>query len=295
MIGLCLTFGAVLCLGLGFFLTPRAKYSPSEDTPRAHAIVTVPDTLRWTPDLFCTCGKNEAVVDIKLLRMGKGAEGFVTLMRFEPGMEYPRHYHTDGWHEMFFLSGRGTTKEYDWVPGTLAVTPRGVAMGPFVASEEAIVMQVWHGEFDQISTCAFDRDAVGPNTEDQQTVVLPEEIDTRAWGPLMTADGDTVPGIRMKRLYEESRSGVTLCLLKISSHGVPVRYTTGAPCDILVLRPIDVALRTGEPRSLPRGAYLHLPGGVPVGPWSATEEDGGLLYCSFKRKPEIQVVQNNIL
>ena len=294
VIGLCIAFGAVLCLGFGLFLAPRAKYGMDEEPPRAHVIVTAPDTMQWIPGLFCTCGKNEAVVDAKLLRMNKRTGGFVTLMRFETGVEYPRHYHTNGWHEMTFLSGRGATKEYDWIPGTVVVSPTGVAMGPFVASEEAIVLQVWHGEFNQVSTCAFDRDVIGPNTEDEQIVLLPEEIDARKWKPLTTASGDTVSGIYVKFLYREEGRGATLCLLKISSHPASVRYTTGAACDMVVLRPVGVALRANEPRALSEGTYLHLPGEVPVGPWFAPEGHTGLLYCSFERMPEIRIVRDDI-
>ncbi len=162
-------------------------------------VVVDTEKMDWQPSPSRTVWRK------RMHLVGPPESGQVTsLVRYDPGSEFPAHDHPDG-EEIFVLEGVFSDEHGNWAAGTYLLNPEGFRHAPF--SKNGCLLFVKLRQF-----AGRDRRHVALQTR------------SRPWTPTETA------GIETKHLYEQSGYSDEARLERWAQGAVPVTadYAEGA-------------------------------------------------------------------
>jgi hypothetical protein len=216
------------------------------------AAVALEDTERmpWTPS------PSGSVWRKRVHLVGAPELGQVTsVVRFEPGSEFPEHGHPEG-EEILVLDGVFSDHQGDWPAGTFLLNPEGFRHAPF-----------------SVPGCRlFVKLRQYPGAGRRQLALDTNEL---AWQPTAT------PGVERKPLYEQPAFSDGMCLERWQAGTAPgvIAYPKGVEFFVLDGELAD------EYGSHPRGGWLRLPAGGEHRPRSA---GGCTLYVKRSGLPYLR-------
>lgn len=184
------------------------------------------DDLSWQPS------PSPSVWRKRLFHQGPPEAGMVTsIVRFEPGSEFPHHGHPDG-EEVFVLEGVYSDARGSFPAGTFLLSPQGFEHAPFSIEGCLLLVRL--------------RQYAGA---DRASVVL----DTRAghWVAL-------APGVRRLALYDSARYAESKSLIELQPGAAlpPREWREGV--ELFVIKG-ELGV---EERRYPRHTWLRLPRGA---------------------------------
>jgi len=188
--------------------------------------------------------------------VGPPEAGQVTsVVRYEPGSEFPAHDHPEG-EEILVLEGVFSDEHGDWPTGTYLLNPEGFRHAPFSRPGCRLFVKL--------------RQLPGAGREHVA-------IDTKAlaWEPTER------PGVARRRLYEQAgfRDRMTLERWEAGAAPGPVRHAEGAELFVLEGSLAD------EHGSYAAGCWLRLPPGFEHTPHS---DEGCTSYCKVGGFPYLR-------